>query len=720
MHIVFTSVNSDYINRAHVLAESVKKFSPDIHFILLLVEPTKFISKKSRVELATIHESFDEVITIDQLSTELRQSILGLSVVEACTAVKGQAMVNLLKRKDADIVTYLDPDLRFYGPISDIEEMHNFYDILLTPHLLTPPVSEVDVLNDEIGGVARHGVFNLGFISCKASLNSIKLASWWAERLAKYCVVDYERGLFTDQKWFDMAPAYFNSVGIIKHFGWNVAPWNIHEREDFLLSNSPPLFMHFSKFPKPEFYLKFNLLPQRHPVHRALREYESDFAAASELATSSKLLISEISNFESPQKRNEKEKKFNYFGKILIRLSTLSNLRRLLIRWPKLFNWGRNLSKRINQPKFSMNFSESLPANFIVDKLIITHFGGGGVDSVVKSILVESIDNDFSSAILRPNYFGSGYLLETATHKFLLKDLGQVKKIISNSKSLSVHHLLGNEELFDVITRHSNIEVFLHDKFMLTQYPFSDSLNHLSRVALTPGVNLKLNSTSNFSEEKWTIKMNDILKNAKSIYAPSIYIQQAFKQKNSWIENIQIINLNEICGYRFFGETENTVADFGRKISKIVVISPTGPHKGIDRIAEVAAILEKTTPSISLEIYGDLGEADRSKLRHFENVQILGQLSRNKIIYSLAAEKQIIGWIPSITGESFSLALSDFKMCGIPVLVSKIGAMPERIIGEESMREYNLVTTSMDLADFFAKASTEGLDIGFNFIERFG
>ena len=629
-------------------------------------------------------------------------------------------MVNLLTRKDADIVTYLDPDLRFYGPISDIEKMHNFYDILLTPHLLTPPVSEIDVSNDEIGGVARHGVFNLGFISCKASLNSIKLASWWAERLSKYCVVDYERGLFTDQKWFDMAPAYFNSVGIIKNFGWNVAPWNIHERKDFLLSNSPPLFIHFSKFPKPEFYVKFNLLPQQHPVLRALREYESDLAAASEIATSSQLLISEIPNFEFPQKKNENKKKFNYYGKILIRLSRSSNLRRLLIRWPKLFNWGKNLSKRINQPKFLMNFSDSLPVNVIVDKLIITHFGGGGVDSVVKSILVESIDNNFSSAILRPNYFGSGYLLETATQKFWLNNLDQVKKIISSSKSLSVHHLLGNEELLDVITRHPNIEIFLHDKFMLTQYPFSDSLNHLSRVALTPGINLKLNSTSNFSEEKWTIKMNDILKNAKSIYAPSIYIQQAFKQKNSWIENIQIVNLNEICGYRFFGETENILTDFGRKISKIVVISPSGPHKGIDRIAEVAAILEKTTPSISFEIYGDLGEADKSKLRHFENVQILGQLSRNKLLYSLAADEQIIGWIPSITGESFSLALSDFKMCGIPALVSKIGALPERIIGEESMRGYNLAIASMDLADFFAKASTEGLDVGFNFIERFG
>jgi hypothetical protein len=38
-HVVFTSVNFNYLGRALALARSVKRNDPKVHFVLLVVEP---------------------------------------------------------------------------------------------------------------------------------------------------------------------------------------------------------------------------------------------------------------------------------------------------------------------------------------------------------------------------------------------------------------------------------------------------------------------------------------------------------------------------------------------------------------------------------------------------------------------------------------------------------------------------------------------------------
>lgn len=41
---------------------------------------------------------------------------------------------------------------------------------------------------------------------------------------------DPARGLFTDQRWIDLAPAFFEEVHVVRDRGCNVATWNIHHR----------------------------------------------------------------------------------------------------------------------------------------------------------------------------------------------------------------------------------------------------------------------------------------------------------------------------------------------------------------------------------------------------------------------------------------------------------------------------------------------------------
>ena len=148
MHTVFTSVNANYLNRALLLAESVKKNSPKVNFVLLLVEPRKTISEDIRKSLLSKFIEFDEILTLEDFSPSIRKTLYNLPVVEACTAIKGEAMLYLLNRQETDYVTYLDPDLYFYKPLEQIIDQHANHDVLLTPHLLIPPISTKEILND--------------------------------------------------------------------------------------------------------------------------------------------------------------------------------------------------------------------------------------------------------------------------------------------------------------------------------------------------------------------------------------------------------------------------------------------------------------------------------------------------------------------------------------------------------------------------------------------
>lgn len=114
-----------------------------------------------------------------------------------------------------------------------------------TPDWKTP--SEQDHLNT--------GIFNLGFIGLRNDDTARRFVAWWQQRLTYECRIDLCEGLFVDQHWVNFAPIYFDNVLIEKHTGYNVAYWNIHERQlsqrdgQWFVNDAEPLyFFHYSGY----------------------------------------------------------------------------------------------------------------------------------------------------------------------------------------------------------------------------------------------------------------------------------------------------------------------------------------------------------------------------------------------------------------------------------------------------------------------------------------
>jgi glycosyltransferase involved in cell wall biosynthesis len=243
---VFTSITSNYLPKARVLAESVKRNLPGCIFHLLLVDtvPLGFDIKK---------EVFDYLIPIEELGIRnAEQWIFQHSVVEACTGVKGFGLKRLLARKDCETVLFLDPDIVVLGSLQRLLEYLDSSAVLLTPHL-TSPETTAEAIQDNEFAALQHGIYNLGFLGVSACAEGRRFADWWANRLENYCYDDIPRGLFTDQRWADLAPAYFDGLKIVRDPGYNVCTWNLthrrvegNMRDGFTVNGAPLYFYHFS------------------------------------------------------------------------------------------------------------------------------------------------------------------------------------------------------------------------------------------------------------------------------------------------------------------------------------------------------------------------------------------------------------------------------------------------------------------------------------------
>jgi hypothetical protein len=245
MHI-FTSITSNYIPKARVLARSIRQHVPGAVFHLLLCDapPPGFDLER---------ENFDNLILLDDLDIESRAAwIFQHNVVELCTAVKGLGFQKIFRQFNADKIIFFDPDIVVFSDIEAIIQQLDQYSILLTPHQTEPDTSRSAIMDNEVSSL-KYGVFNLGFLAIRNSEEGWRFLQWWSDRLRDFCFDDRGHGLFTDQKWIDLAPAFFPDLAILREPQFNVSTWNISRREitgdingGLRVNGKPLCFYHFS------------------------------------------------------------------------------------------------------------------------------------------------------------------------------------------------------------------------------------------------------------------------------------------------------------------------------------------------------------------------------------------------------------------------------------------------------------------------------------------
>ena len=270
---VFTSIAANYLPKARVLAQSIKQVAPETHFALMLVDeaPAAFDLEG---------EPFDSVMTLEDLSLDNPTAWAFMhTVVELCTAVKGRAARRLLAHDHFDRVFYFDPDMVVFDRFAELEEGLSGVSILLTPHQSEPETHFEAVMDNEMASL-KHGVFNMGFFGIADTAEGRRFADWWGDRLTDFCMDDISRGLFTDQKWANLIPCFFDDYRVLRSPAFNVATWNITTRqvtgslnEGIKVNGEPLSFYHFSGFDSGDQALMLNKYGADSPVLTELRSW---------------------------------------------------------------------------------------------------------------------------------------------------------------------------------------------------------------------------------------------------------------------------------------------------------------------------------------------------------------------------------------------------------------------------------------------------------------
>jgi hypothetical protein len=237
-----TIVTRNFLSYARIVGRSYLQHHPGSRFYALVVD-----GLPEDVEAG----GGIEVVTPDALELPyLHELCFKYTVVELSTAVKPSFLAYLMEREES--IVYLDPDILVMRRFVELWRELDSAPIVLTPHLLKP--IPLDGLRPNEQDMLISGAYNLGFLAIRRSRDVDELLAWWATRLRDGCRIDVPHGLFTDQKWIDLVPCYFESAAALRDPTYNVAFWNLHERRlerrgsAFFAEGRPIAFFHFSGF----------------------------------------------------------------------------------------------------------------------------------------------------------------------------------------------------------------------------------------------------------------------------------------------------------------------------------------------------------------------------------------------------------------------------------------------------------------------------------------
>lgn len=244
---IFLTISSlNYLPQVVTLFESLRPHYPRSRFVFCVVDEVApgdvpVIDGVNVINAADIGiKNFDWMTTFYQ-------------IIELNTAVKPFMLDWIFQNYDCDAAYYLDPDLYFYRPMHEIHAVFaEGGSIVLTPHAMKP-VDDGFVPSD--ANFLLAGSYNLGFVALRRCEETARFLKWWCGRLEHHCVISPRSDLFVDQRWIDLAPSYFDGVHILRHPGYNVAYWNVFQRdlrkdqEGWTVDGMPLVFFHFSGLP---------------------------------------------------------------------------------------------------------------------------------------------------------------------------------------------------------------------------------------------------------------------------------------------------------------------------------------------------------------------------------------------------------------------------------------------------------------------------------------
>ncbi|MCC7273756.1 MAG: hypothetical protein IT561_13885 [Alphaproteobacteria bacterium] len=241
--VVFTVCALNYLPRAALLLESLARHAPGLERRLIIADRPVPVPG-----LADLPARVEWAETLDL--PDLPSFAFRYQLIEFATAVKGFALRRILSEPDVERALFLDPDTRLYAPLDGLLlPLDAGADLALTPHATHPSSRRAFPTERDLLQV---GVYNLGVLAARRTAATSGFLDWLCARLERDCVDARADGLYVDQRFFDLAPAFVDRVAVVRDPALNVAYWNLDQRRlardgtGFTIDGRPLVLFHFS------------------------------------------------------------------------------------------------------------------------------------------------------------------------------------------------------------------------------------------------------------------------------------------------------------------------------------------------------------------------------------------------------------------------------------------------------------------------------------------
>ncbi|MEN9306238.1 MAG: hypothetical protein RL173_170 [Fibrobacterota bacterium] len=142
------------------------------------------------------------------------------SRAEYCWTLTPFSYAAVLKEDpSATRITYVDADVAFFGPASELlNEMDaQDCDVLLTDHAYAPEYQQE----------STSGRYCVQFLPFRTTPGGLEVLTWWQDRCIEWCYARFEDGKFGDQKYLDdWTVRWGNRAKVLKDVHLTLAPWN--------------------------------------------------------------------------------------------------------------------------------------------------------------------------------------------------------------------------------------------------------------------------------------------------------------------------------------------------------------------------------------------------------------------------------------------------------------------------------------------------------------
>lgn len=688
-----------------MLAKSVKETHDDVHFVCLLVDDYD-------PQLSTIDHCFDEVLVADDdLIPNFRNWVFEHTIVEACTGVKGPGLLQLARRNCYETVSYIDPDIYLYSRLTEIFDNSSRGSVVLTPHLTSPALTDVTIRANELSAL-RHGTYNLGFVSIRSDDDGEAFAQWWSDRTTDYCFDEIEKGIFTDQRWVDLAPSYFSFVEILRHPGYNFSTWNAEHRrldrtEALLTCNGEPLrFVHFSGLDSGAHQAALDFFaPDDHIFRELSSAYQRELAVLeSSLSLRNEWAYARFENGHAISASDRRAYRDDKVLRSLVRdpfhanpllfralsdepITAIEALHDLSTsRWSFLSELLADWTQPVQAPDAVTSFAsmlEEFRTSRAGDLPLVIHFshGAGGGSDLHIDELMKVVAPNIDSIWIRPQIpveatpvfkisalTNGGFSQLSSTRDVGISEISALIDALRPT-ALHFHHLLGvSREYLQLATSFNGKKIFTFHDFQL----FADDwrlpgCEALSASALSDHLQATFGDHANAPVHRKFLEQMDIL------VAPSSFVSSVVKPLLNSKEVVGLLHPEGGDPERITVSSQVAASLKSTSCIRLAVVGDLGEHKGIEQLKALygAAI----DGGIAIEIFHYGNPLDDPALPLIER----GRFERQRIASLLRGDGIHIGLMLSSAQETYSYALSDLMNAALPIVASDIGAIPERL-----------------------------------------